>query len=73
MFTLGKLRIAPNICCENVLSHFIRGQVNRLRAEGREPNVLVSLTNDGWFWGSSELDMHLACAAFAPSSAAGPC
>ncbi len=64
MFTVGKLRIAPNICFENVLSHFIRGQVNELRAQGRSPNVLVSLTNDGWFWGSSELDMHLACAAF---------
>jgi len=24
----------------------------------------VNLTNDGWFWGSSELDMHLACAVF---------
>ena len=64
MFTVGKLRIAPNICFENVLSHVVRGQVNRLRAEDRRPNALVSLTNDGWFWGSSELDMHLACAAF---------
>jgi apolipoprotein N-acyltransferase len=26
--------------------------------------VLVNLTNDGWFWGSSELDMHLACGVF---------
>jgi len=24
----------------------------------------VNLTNDGWFWGSSELDMHLACGIF---------
>jgi apolipoprotein N-acyltransferase len=23
--------------------------------------VLVNLTNDAWYWGSSELDMHLAC------------
>ena len=23
--------------------------------------MLVNLTNDGWFRGSSELDMHLAC------------
>ena len=29
-----------------------------------EPDVLVNLTNDGWFWGSAELDMHLACAVF---------
>jgi len=26
--------------------------------------VLVNLTNDGWFWGSSELDMHLTSAIF---------
>ena len=24
----------------------------------------MNLTNDGWFWGSSELDMHLACGVF---------
>ena len=26
--------------------------------------MLVNLTNDGWFWGSSELDMHLICGVF---------
>jgi apolipoprotein N-acyltransferase len=26
--------------------------------------VLVNITNDGWFRGSSELDMHLACGVF---------
>ncbi|MFM8891424.1 MAG: apolipoprotein N-acyltransferase, partial [Planctomycetia bacterium] len=25
---------------------------------------IVNLTNDGWFWGSSELDMHLTAAVF---------
>ena len=62
--TLGGVRIAPNICYESVLSHVIRRQVNALAAEGREPDMLVNLTNDGWFWGSSELDMHLACGVF---------
>ncbi|HTM52814.1 MAG TPA: apolipoprotein N-acyltransferase, partial [Pirellulales bacterium] len=55
-------RFAPNICYENTIPHFIRGQVVQLRAQDREPDVLVNLTNDGWFWGSSELDMHMACA-----------
>jgi apolipoprotein N-acyltransferase len=58
------VRIAPNICYESVLSHVIRGQVNALAAEGREPDILVNLTNDGWFWGSSELDLHLTCGVF---------
>ena len=57
-------RIAPNICYETVLPQVIRRQVNALAAEGREPDILVNLTNDGWFWGSSELDMHLACGVF---------
>ncbi len=35
-----------------------------MAAEGKEPDILVNLTNDGWFWGSSELDMHLACGVF---------
>jgi len=63
-FDVGKLRAAPNICYESVLPHVIRRQVGQLAAEGREPDVLVNLTNDGWFWGSSELDMHLICGVF---------
>lgn len=61
---LEHLRIAPSICYESSLAHVIHDQVTTLAAEGREPDVLVNLTNDGWFWGSSELDMHLACAVF---------
>jgi apolipoprotein N-acyltransferase len=56
--------ISPNICYESVLPHVIRRQINTLQAEGKEPDVLVNLTNDGWFWGSSELDLHLACGIF---------
>jgi apolipoprotein N-acyltransferase len=61
---LGGVRYAPNICYENTIPHLIRAHVAGLRSLGREPNVLVNLTNDGWFWGSAELDMHLACAVF---------
>ena len=57
-------RIAPNICYETVLSHVIRGQLSALTAAGREPDILINLTNDGWFWGSSELDLHLMCGVF---------
>jgi apolipoprotein N-acyltransferase len=63
-FELGKFCLAPDICYESVLSHLIRGQVNRLAAAGRPPDVLLNLTNDGWFWGSSELDLHLRCGVF---------
>jgi apolipoprotein N-acyltransferase len=61
---IGGLRYAPNICYETTVPHVIRRQVVELAERGGEPDVLVNLTNDGWFWGSSELDMHLMCAVF---------
>ncbi len=58
------VRYAPNICFETTSPHLIRSQVLTLREQGEEPDVLVNLTNDGWFWGSTELDLHLACGVF---------
>jgi apolipoprotein N-acyltransferase len=55
---------APNICYETVLSREIRGQINVLQAKNREPDMLVNLSNDGWYWSSSELDMLFACSVF---------
>ena len=55
---------APSICYETVIPHVIRHQVDTLDASGQRPDVLVNLTNDAWYWGSSELDMHLACDVF---------
>jgi apolipoprotein N-acyltransferase len=63
-FEIGGVSYAPNICYESALPHLIRRQVNELTAAGQRPDVLVNLTNDAWFWGSSELDMHLACGVF---------
>ena len=47
-----------------MLPHVIRNQLVALRQEGHEPQILVNVTNDGWFWGSSELEQHLACGVF---------
>jgi apolipoprotein N-acyltransferase len=55
---------SPSICYETVIPQLFRRQIHQLRAEQREPDVLVNLTNDGWFWGSSELDLHLICGVF---------
>ena len=57
-------RVAPTICYETALPEAIRSLVRSLAAADRRPDVLVNLTNDGWFWGSSELDMHLASSIF---------
>jgi apolipoprotein N-acyltransferase len=61
---VGQTQYAPNICYENTVPHLLREQIVRLRRAAAEPDLLVTLTNDGWFWGSSELDMHLACGVF---------
>jgi apolipoprotein N-acyltransferase len=61
---VGPLRMSPSICFENTVPHLIRRQVARLTAQGHPPDILVTLTNDGWFWGSSLLDLHLACGRF---------
>lgn len=58
---LDDIRLCPNICFENTVPHFLRRQVRDLTADGTPPDVLVTITNDGWFWGSSLLDVHLAC------------
>ncbi|MDA1200275.1 MAG: apolipoprotein N-acyltransferase, partial [Planctomycetota bacterium] len=61
---VGGLALAPTICYETALPRAIRSLVRALAAAGDRPDLLVNLTNDGWFWGSSELDMHLAAGIF---------
>ncbi len=58
---LNGVHYAVSICYETVVPHLIRQHVVMLAHQGQAPHVLVNLTNDAWFWGSSELDMHLAC------------
>jgi apolipoprotein N-acyltransferase len=57
----GDLAMSPCICFENTVPQLIRRQVVQLAARDQEPDVLVTITNDGWFWGSGLLDAHLAC------------
>jgi apolipoprotein N-acyltransferase len=61
---LGDINYAPNICYETVIPHVIYRHFRTLVRQQQRPDVLVNLTNDAWYWGSSELDMHLACDVF---------
>ena len=56
--------MSPSICFESTVPHLIRRQFFELDRAGETPEVLVNLTNDGWFWGSGILDLQLACAVF---------
>ena len=59
--SINEVNLAPNICFESTVPHLIRRQFNELASAGAEPDVMVNLTNDGWFFGTSCLDLHLAC------------
>jgi apolipoprotein N-acyltransferase len=54
--------VAATICYETTLPRAMRTLVRQLSRQRKRPDVIANLTNDGWFWGSSELDMHLAAA-----------
>jgi apolipoprotein N-acyltransferase len=63
-FEAGGLRFSPSVCFESIVPHLIRGQVITLTKKRTPPDVLVNVTNDGWFHGSNCLDQHLACNVF---------
>ncbi|MCA9123376.1 MAG: apolipoprotein N-acyltransferase [Planctomycetales bacterium] len=63
-FEMHGISVAPSICFEDTVPHLIRRQVCELTRKGHRPDVLVNLTNDGWFWGSGVLDLQLSCAIF---------
>ena len=58
---INGVNLAPSICFESTVPHFVRRQLNQLASEGEEPDAMINLTNDGWFVGTSCLDLHLAC------------
>ena len=51
--------ISPSVCFEDVVPHLIQSHVSQLAAQGKSPDVLINITNDGWFRDSSILDHHL--------------
>ena len=63
-FNVAGVKIAPSICFEDTVPHLIRRQVRTLTQRGERLDLLVNLTNDGWFWGTGILDLQLNCAVF---------
>ena len=62
-FTLGQYRYATAICFEDTVPQAVRRFFTNA-PDGRSPDVLLNISNDGWFRGSSEHDMHLAISVF---------
>jgi apolipoprotein N-acyltransferase len=63
LLPIGRYRFAATICFEDtipqVISRFFHG-----RDPADQPDLLINLSNDGWYPNSSELDIHLAIGVF---------
>lgn len=59
-----QLYLSVNICFEGLVPHLIRRQVYDLRQAGTEPDLLVNLSNVGWFYFTSEIDLQFAAQVF---------
>jgi apolipoprotein N-acyltransferase len=64
VFEVAGLRMSPSICFESTIPHLIRGQLAELSRRGTPADCLLNVTNDGWFWGTAILDLHLRCGIF---------
>ncbi len=66
VFDYGPWRMTPVICFEDTVPHLVRQlvQSGEKQGDGKPVDLLVNLSNDGWFHGSSGLDQHLITAAF---------
>ncbi len=62
-FTLGRFGFAAAICFEDTVPQVVRRFFDERKA-GHPPDLLINQSNDGWFHGSAEHDMHLAVSIF---------
>ncbi len=62
-FERDGLRYATVICFEDTVPHVVRRFFAEVPDE-HQPDVLLNISNDGWFGGSSELNEHLAISVF---------
>jgi len=63
-FRANGVNYAPAICFEDTVPRVIRRIVNYEASDAERPDVLVNMTNDAWFRGSSQLDQHLITSLF---------
>lgn len=65
VFEYQNWRMLPIICFEDTVPHLVRNMVRSASTSDQgDLDLLVNLSNDGWFHGSSGLDQHLITAAF---------
>jgi apolipoprotein N-acyltransferase len=55
---VGTALVSPNICIETAVERVTVDQLRTLRRSGSPADVVVTVTNDGWFDRSSVIDHH---------------
>ena len=63
-FRVNDLKFVPLICFETTVPHLARSHLAQLEQDSEPVAAILNLTNDGWFFGTSCLDFHLACNVF---------
>lgn len=61
-FMVGETAVVPNICIETAVERVTINQIAELGRRGESADVVVNLTNDGWFDETSVIEHHLRCA-----------
>ena len=61
-FFVGETTLAPNVCIETAVERVTVNQLGLLNAKEQLPDVIATVTNDGWFDDSSVIEHHLRCA-----------
>ena len=62
-FDFRGFKMAAAICFEDTLPAVVRRSFREM-PDGKQPDLLVNLSNDGWFHRTSEHEMHLAISVF---------
>ncbi|TWU34351.1 apolipoprotein N-acyltransferase [Novipirellula artificiosorum] len=62
VFEVDGTNVLPLICIETAVERVAVDHLRRLRAEQTPTDVIVTVTNDGWFDDSSVIEHHLRCA-----------
>ncbi|MCH5372968.1 MAG: apolipoprotein N-acyltransferase, partial [Planctomycetes bacterium] len=61
-FLIGDTVVSPNICIETAVERVTVNQLRSLRRSGQPADLIITVTNDGWFDESSVIDHHRRCA-----------
>lgn len=64
VFEYAGYSISPVICFEDTVPHLVRNMVGSAKEAGKSIDLLVNVSNDGWFDQSAEQTQHLAISLF---------